>query len=107
MPRYLCAGDVDFYNNLDLFNVDVEAGKRQIYHRYSIERASAHMAHVFTTVSHITAFEAEHLLKKRAGEFWRTFSSSCPNANIPLPPSGRWCPSEWSAGCEIQARFLF
>jgi hypothetical protein len=64
--RYLCAGDVDFYNNLDLFDVDLEAGKRQIYHKYCIERASAQMAHVFTTVSHITAFEAEHLLKKKA-----------------------------------------
>jgi len=50
---------------LDLFNVDEEAGKRQIYHRYCVERASAHLAHVFTTVSNITAFEAEHLLKKR------------------------------------------
>ena len=87
VPRYLCAGDVDFYNNLDLFNVDVEAGKRQIYHRYSIERASAHMAHVFTTVSHITAFEAEHLLKKRAGEFWRCqlFLVPVQSSTLPFP----------------------
>ena len=67
LGRYLCAGDVDFYNNLDLFDCDHEASIRQIYHRYSLERASAHLAHVFTTVSHITAFEAEHLLKRKPG----------------------------------------
>ena len=48
--RHLCAGDVDFYNNLEKFDCDAEAGKRGIYHRYCIERASAHLAHVFTTV---------------------------------------------------------
>ena len=65
LGRYLCAGSVDFYNNLDKFDVDYEAGKRGIYHRYCIERAAAHSADVFTTVSHITAYEAENLLKRK------------------------------------------
>uniref|UniRef100_A0A665UY39 Glycogen [starch] synthase n=1 Tax=Echeneis naucrates TaxID=173247 RepID=A0A665UY39_ECHNA len=65
LGRYLCAGNVDFYNNLSEFNVDKEAGDRQIYHRYCLERAAAHCAHVFTTVSQITAIEAEHLLKRK------------------------------------------
>lgn len=65
LGRYLCAGSVDFYNNLQYFDVDAEAGKRGIYHRYCIERAAAHSCDVFTTVSHITAFEAEHLLKRK------------------------------------------
>lgn len=66
LGRYLCAaGDVDFYNNLEHFDVDQEAGKRGIYHRYCIERAAAHTADVFTTVSQITALEAEHLLKRK------------------------------------------
>ncbi|KAJ3220144.1 glycogen synthase isoform 1, partial [Clydaea vesicula] len=65
LGRYLCAGDVDFYNNLKHFDVDHEAGKRGIYHRYCIERAAAHCADVFTTVSHITAYEAEWLLKRK------------------------------------------
>lgn len=65
LGRYLCAGSVDFYNNLQYFDVDHEAGKRGIYHRYCIERASAHCADVFTTVSHITAYESEHLLKRK------------------------------------------
>lgn len=65
LGRYLCAGSSDFYNNLANFDVDVEAGKRGIYHRYCIERSATHSADVFTTVSHITAFEAEHLLKRK------------------------------------------
>ncbi|KAH3900538.1 uncharacterized protein SCDLUD_003525 [Saccharomycodes ludwigii] len=65
LGRYLCAGNVDFYNNLDKFDCDAEAGKRGIYHRYCIERAAAHSADVFTTVSQITALEAEHLLKRK------------------------------------------
>lgn len=65
LGRYLCAGSVDFYNNLQGFDVDAEAGKRGIYHRYCIERAASHSADVFTTVSHITAYESEHLLKRK------------------------------------------
>lgn len=63
LGRYLCAGNVDFYNNLSNFDVDREAGERQIYHRYCMERAAVHCTHVFTTVSQITAVEAEYLLK--------------------------------------------
>lgn len=65
LGRYLCAGDVDFYNILTTVDVDHEAGKRGIYHRYCLERAASHCADVFTTVSHITAFESEHLLKRK------------------------------------------
>ncbi|AMD21919.1 HFR064Wp [Eremothecium sinecaudum] len=65
LGRHLCAGNTDFYNNLDKFDVDAEAGKRGIYHCYCIERAAAHTADVFTTVSQITAFESEHLLKRK------------------------------------------
>eukprot|EP01137_Pigoraptor_chileana_P011954 Opistho-2@63627 len=65
LGRYLCAGNVDFYNNLANFNCDKEAGDRGIYHRYTLERAAAHSAHVFTTVSQITADEAQYLLGRR------------------------------------------
>jgi len=65
LGRYLCAGNTDFYNNLDKFNLDEEAGKRQIYHRYCMERAAAHIAHVFTTVSDITGKESEYLLSRK------------------------------------------
>ncbi len=49
------------------FDIDKEAGDRGIYHRYCIERAAVHCAHVFTTVSDITALESEHLLKRKPG----------------------------------------
>lgn len=65
LGRYLCAGSADFYNNLDKFNLDKEAGDRQIYHRYCMERAAVHCAHVFTTVSEITGTESEYLLKRK------------------------------------------
>ncbi|KAM7335673.1 hypothetical protein ACRRTK_006150 [Alexandromys fortis] len=65
LGRYLCAANIDFYNQLDKFDIDKEAGERQIYHRYCMERASVHCAHVFTTVSEITAIEAEHMLKRK------------------------------------------
>ncbi len=65
LGRYLCAGDVDFYNNMQWFDVDGESGKRGIYHRYCLERAATHCCDVFTTVSHITAYESEYLLKRK------------------------------------------
>ncbi|XP_031725778.1 glycogen [starch] synthase, liver [Anarrhichthys ocellatus] len=64
LGRYLCAGNADFYNNLEKFDIDKEAGERQIYHRYCLERAAVHCAHVFTTVSQITAVEASHMLHR-------------------------------------------
>lgn len=52
------------------FNIDKEAGERQIYHRYCMERAAVHCAHVFTTVSAITAIEAEHMLRRKPGNYY-------------------------------------
>jgi glycogen(starch) synthase len=61
-------------------DADREASIRQIYHRHwlevrpcaravltlsALQKESAHCAHVFTTVSDITAMEAEHLLKRK------------------------------------------
>lgn len=66
LGRFLCAGNVDFYNNLADFDLDREAGDRGIYHRYCIERAATHTAHIFTTVSEITALEAQFLLRRKA-----------------------------------------
>lgn len=52
------------------FSLDKEAGDRQIYHRYCMERAAVHTAHVFTTVSEITGMEAENLLKRKPGKVY-------------------------------------
>ncbi|CAG8521305.1 11102_t:CDS:2 [Ambispora gerdemannii] len=65
LGRYLCANSVDFYNNIQNFTIDEEAKKLGIYHRHCIERAVTHSSDVFITVSEITAYEAEHLLKRK------------------------------------------
>ena len=49
--------------------MDKEAGDRGIYHRYCMERAAAHCAHIFTTVSHITGVESEHLIGRKPGMY--------------------------------------
>lgn len=92
LGRYLCAGSVDFYNNLSSFDVDEEAGKRGIYHRYCIERSASHCADVFTTVSHITAYESEHLLKRKPGMF-HLFFFFC--VIFFLKMVFRWCITKW------------
>lgn len=40
-----------------------------------MERASAHAAHIFTTVSEITSLESEHLLKRKPGMYRTTLYS--------------------------------
>ncbi|TPP56975.1 Glycogen [starch] synthase muscle [Fasciola gigantica] len=64
LGRYLCASSADLYNNLSKFDLDKEAGDRNIYHRYCLERAAVHCAHVFTTVSKITGLESKYLLRR-------------------------------------------
>eukprot|EP01111_Echinosteliopsis_oligospora_P015713 TRINITY_DN6296_c0_g1_i1.p1 TRINITY_DN6296_c0_g1~~TRINITY_DN6296_c0_g1_i1.p1 ORF type:complete len:630 (-),score=190.40 TRINITY_DN6296_c0_g1_i1:91-1980(-) len=66
LGRYLSAGRVDLYNQLQHLNPDEEASKRGIYHRHWIEQQAALRATVFTTVSEITAYEAELALKRKA-----------------------------------------
>ncbi|KAI8481725.1 Glycogen [starch] synthase, liver [Branchiostoma belcheri] len=46
LGRFLCAGNVDFYNNLDKFDLDTGAGNCGIYHRYCMEQAAAHCCHL-------------------------------------------------------------
>uniref|UniRef100_A0A1I7UFD1 Glycogen [starch] synthase n=1 Tax=Caenorhabditis tropicalis TaxID=1561998 RepID=A0A1I7UFD1_9PELO len=65
LGRHLCSQDADSYNKLESFNFDDEAGKRNIYHQYCLERAACQTAHVFTTVSEITGLEAEHFLRRK------------------------------------------
>jgi glycogen(starch) synthase len=65
LGRYLSAAQVDLYAVLDRLNADQEAHRYRIFHRYAIERAAAHGSEVFTTVSEVTAKEAERLLGRR------------------------------------------
>lgn len=66
LGRYLAGDNPFFYDHLPFLNPDQEAGKYNIYPRFAIERAAAHACTVFTTVSDVTAFEAEKLLGRTA-----------------------------------------
>ena len=62
LGRYLASDSPEFYNHLPFINAEAEAAKYNIQPRHAIERAAAHASTVFTTVSEVTATEAERLL---------------------------------------------
>jgi glycogen(starch) synthase len=62
LGRYLAMNDLDFYEHLPFYNWEEEAAKFNVKPIAEIERASAHGAHVFSTVSEVTAKECVHLL---------------------------------------------
>jgi glycogen(starch) synthase len=62
LGRYLAAGNPAFYDHLPFVNGDEEAKRLNAHPQHQIERAAAHGAHVFTTVSDVTAQECTHLL---------------------------------------------
>jgi len=65
LGRYMAGDDPHFYEHLPFINGDEQAGKYQIWPKFAIERAAAHASTVFTTVSEVTAYEAERLLGRR------------------------------------------
>lgn len=65
LGRALANSAVDLYDQLDSLNPDEEARKHNTIPKHTIEKAAAHTADVFTTVSEITGIEAEHLLGKK------------------------------------------
>lgn len=65
LGRYLAMNDPGFNDNLPFYNWEAEAKKFNIETRVKIERAAAHGAHVFTTVSDVTAYECLHLIGRK------------------------------------------
>src|SRR4029079_14699540 len=65
LGRYMASNSPVFYDHLPFIRPDEEAAKYQIWPRFAIERAAAHASIVFTTVSEVTAYEAEKLLGRR------------------------------------------
>lgn len=63
--RSLSAANVELYDRLDEFNAESIATQHGFLHRFQLERAAARGADVFTTVSDITAQEAEVFLGRR------------------------------------------
>ena len=57
LGRYLAMNDNNFYDHLPFYNWETEAQKFNVKPIAEIERASAHGAHVFTTVSEVTSKE--------------------------------------------------
>lgn len=66
LGRSLASSGVNFYAQFSSLNPDVEARKHFVQHKHHLERAAAHLADVFTTVSHVTSLEAGHFLEKEA-----------------------------------------
>lgn len=62
LGRYLAMNDSNFYNHLPFYNWETEAQKFNVKPTAEIERASAHGAHVFTTVSEVTGKECMQFL---------------------------------------------
>ncbi|MEO9968078.1 MAG: glycosyltransferase [Reichenbachiella sp.] len=62
LGRYLAMNDPFFYDHLPFLDWESEAKKFNIEPTVKLERACAHGANVFTTVSEVTAKECVHLL---------------------------------------------
>lgn len=65
LGRYLAMNDYEFYEHLDFYNSEEEANHFNIEPSVRIERASAHGAHVLSTVSDVTARECASLLGRK------------------------------------------
>ncbi len=65
LGRYLAMNDGDFYSHLPFYNADQEARHFNVVAQHQLERAAAHGAHSFTTVSAVTGEECIHLLGRK------------------------------------------
>lgn len=66
LGRAIAGGGDDLYNILENMNPYDEAKRRGVLDKYTTEKACAKEADVFTTVSEITAIEAEKVLERKA-----------------------------------------
>ena len=65
LGRYLAMSNPMFYDHLPFVNTHDEAKHFNVESQHGLERAAAHGAHVFTTVSDVTAVECEHILGRK------------------------------------------
>lgn len=63
--RSICGNGKLLYNYMRGYNGDQMADELNMQSKHSLEKAAAHAAHVFTTVSEVTARECEQLLERR------------------------------------------
>lgn len=64
LGRSIAGNGLGLYDNLENFNPAEIAARINVSQKHSLERAAAHKADAFTTVSHITGREAKNLLQK-------------------------------------------
>ncbi len=62
LGRYVASHHHTFYRDLEQINPEQAAREHGVLARFFIERAAAHSATVFTTISEVTAREARHFL---------------------------------------------
>jgi glycogen synthase len=65
LGRSIAGNNQDLYGTLGKFDPDQKAKELNVEDKYTAEKASAHTADTFTTVSQITSREAEHILGKK------------------------------------------
>lgn len=65
LGRYLSTNNPQFYDHLPFLDPDKEAAEFNVESQHQLERAAAHGAHVFTTVSDVAAEECSCLLGRR------------------------------------------
>ena len=65
LGRYLAMNDDQFYDHLPFYNDADQATQYRVESQHRLERAAAHGAQVFTTVSDVTADECRYLLGRR------------------------------------------
>jgi glycogen synthase len=65
LGRTLCGNGLNLYDMLNNINPEYEAKRFNILEKFTTEKACAVNAHIFTTVSEITAIEAEKILGRK------------------------------------------
>lgn len=68
LGRYIAMSDPWFYDHLPFINWENDARRFNIEPRVRLERAAAHGAHVFTTVSNVTALECKYLIQREVDQ---------------------------------------
>lgn len=68
LGRYIAMTDPWFYDHLPFVKWEHDARRFNIEARVRIERAAAHGAHIFTTVSDVTALECEYLINRKVDQ---------------------------------------
>ncbi|MDD5484208.1 MAG: glycosyltransferase [Kiritimatiellae bacterium] len=68
LGRYIAMTDPWFYDHLPFVNWENDARRFNIEARVRLERAAAHGAHVFSTVSNVTALECKYLIQREVDQ---------------------------------------